>query len=33
MNYRDRYKRIVKSKWFRDAYSGMSNGEVMQMEE
>ena len=33
MNCRDRYKRIVKSKWLRDAYSGMSNGENIQIEE
>lgn len=32
-NFRERYKRIAKSEWFRKTHSGMSIGEVMSIEE
>ena len=33
MTYKERYKKIVKSDWFRDSYSGMSNGETIDIQE
>ena len=32
-NFRDRYKRIAQSEWFKKTHSGMSIGEVMTIEE
>lgn len=32
-NFRDRYKRIAQSDWFKKTHSGMSVGEVMTIEE
>lgn len=32
-NFRDRYKRIAQSEWFKKTHSGMSIGEVMAIEE
>lgn len=32
-NFRERYKRIAKSEWFKRTHSGMSIGEVMSIEE
>lgn len=32
-NFRDRYKRIAQSEWFKNTHSGMSVGEVMAIEE
>lgn len=33
MTYKERYKKIVKSDWFRDSYSGMSIGETIQIKD
>ena len=32
-SFRDRYKRIAQSEWFKKTHSGMSIGEVMTIEE
>lgn len=32
-NFRERYKKIAKSEWFRKTHSGMSAGEIMTIEE
>lgn len=32
-NFRDRYKRIAQSEWFKKTHSGMSIGEIMTIEE
>lgn len=32
-NFRDRYKKIAQSEWFKNTHSGMSVGEVMVIEE
>lgn len=32
-NFRDRYKKIAQSEWFKNTHSGMSIGEVMAIEE
>lgn len=32
-NFRERYKRIAQSEWFKRTHSGMSIGEVMLIEE
>lgn len=32
-NFRERYKRLSQSKWFRNTYSGKTLGEVMAVEE
>lgn len=32
-NFRDRYRRIAQSDWFKKTHSGMSIGEVMTIEE
>ena len=32
-NFRERYKRIAKSDWFKRTHSGMSMGEVISIDE
>lgn len=32
-NFRERYKRIAQSEWFKKTHSGMSIGEIMTIEE
>ena len=32
-DYRDRYKRLSKSKWFKNTYQGKSLGEIITIEE
>lgn len=32
-NYKDRYKRISKLKWYRDAYENRSIGEVIEIDD
>ena len=32
-NFRDRYKRIAQSEWFKKTHSGMSIGEIIAIEE
>ena len=32
-DFRERYKRLSQSKWFRNIYSGKSLGEIMTIEE